>query len=89
MVLFKRSSSSENWSLYDNERKGYNPQSFGLRPNINLVESEYGSSDTVDFVSNGFKIREGGTNINNGTYIFAAFAESPFCTSSGVPNNAR
>ena len=89
MVLFKRSSSTENWSLYDNKRKGYNPQSFGLRPNTNLAESEYGTTDTVDFLANGFKIRESGTNINNGTYVYCAWAESPLVNSNGVPCNAR
>jgi len=79
-VLFKRSSSNENWSLYDNKRLGYNPQAYGLRPNTDLPESAYGAGGTagaVDFVSNGFKIRESGTNINSGTYIYMAFAEQP------------
>tara|TARA_R110002126_G_scaffold109643_1_gene246548 strand:+ start:341 stop:1372 length:1032 start_codon:yes stop_codon:yes gene_type:complete len=88
-VLFKRSSAAENWSLYDNKRLGYNPQSYGLRPNINLAESEYATTDSVDFVSNGFKIREAGTNINDGTYIYLAFAEEPFVTSTGIPATAR
>jgi hypothetical protein len=72
-VLFKRSSATENWSLYDNKRLGYNPQSYGLRPNISSAESEYATTASVDFVSNGFKIREAGTNINNGTYILPSF----------------
>jgi hypothetical protein len=91
-VLFKRSSSNENWSLYDNKRLGYNPQAYGLRPNIDLPESTYGAggaAGAVDFVSNGFKIRESGTNINSGTYIYMAFAENPFVTSTGIPTTAR
>jgi len=34
----------------------------------------------LDFLSNGFKMRAGnaGDNASGGTYIFAAFAESPF-----------
>jgi hypothetical protein len=91
-VLFKRSSSTENWSLYDNKRLGYNPQAYGLRPNVDLEESAYGgggAAGAVDFVSNGFKIRESGTNINNGTYIYAAFAENPFVSSTQIPTTAR
>ena len=91
-VLFKRSSSVENWSLYDNKRLGYNPQAYGLRPNINLEESAYGQAGTagaVDFVSNGFKIRESGTNINSGTYIYMAFAENPLVAGNYVPTTAR
>ena len=91
-VLFKRTSSTENWSLYDNKRLGYNPQAYGLRPNLDLEESAYGGGGTagaVDFVSNGFKIRESGTNINNGTYIYMAFAENPFVSSTLIPTTAR
>ncbi len=91
-VLFKRSSSGENWSLYDNKRLGYNPQAYGLRPNINLAESTYGAGGTagaVDFVSNGFKIRESGTNINDGTYIYMAFAEAPLVGTNNIPCTAR
>jgi len=88
-VMFKRTSAVENWSLYDNKRLGYNPQSYGLRVNTNLAESQYGSTDTVDFVSNGFKIRESGTNINSGTYIYMAFAENPLVGTNNIPATAR
>jgi hypothetical protein len=88
-VLFKRSSATENWSLYDNKRLGYNPQSYGLRPNIDSAESEYATTASVDFVSNGFKIREAGTNINNGTYIYLAFAEEPLVGTNNIPATAR
>ena len=88
-VLFKRSSSTENWSLYDNKRLGYNPQSYGLRPNIANAESQYATTASVDFVSNGFKIREAGSNINDGTYIYMAFAEAPLVGSNNVPATAR
>jgi hypothetical protein len=41
------------------------------------------SPSQIDFISNGFKLRgtAAGLNANGGTYIFAAFAESPFKTS--------
>ena len=87
-VLFRKRE-GENWSLYDDKRKGYNPQSFGLRPNTNLAESEYGGAGLgVDFLSNGFKIREGGTNINNGSYIYMAFGQTIVGTNN-TPANAR
>ena len=45
----------------------------------------------VDFYSNGFKIRGAGnpTNTSADTYVYMAFAEQPFVTSSGVPATAR
>ena len=49
------------------------------------------SFNYIDFLSNGFKIR-GSDARNNGsgaTYIYMAFAESPFVNSNGIPNNAR
>jgi len=91
-VLFKRSSAVENWSLYDNKRANeYNPTAYGLRPNINNAESAYGAGGAaggIDILSNGFKIREGGTNINDGTYIYMAFGQS-LVGSNNVPCTAR
>ncbi len=45
----------------------------------------------MDFLSNGFKLRttDGDSNASGGIYIFMAFAENPFVTSSGVPTTAR
>ena len=38
----------------------------------------------------GFKARDtgGDMNDNGGTYVYAAFAQSPFVTSTGVPTTA-
>ena len=46
---------------------------------------------SVDLLSNGFKHRGvgGDTNVSGADYIYMAFAESPFVTSNGTPNNAR
>ena len=45
----------------------------------------------MDFLSNGFKLRVNDDEFNGSgrTYIYMAFAESPFVNSNGVPNNAR
>ena len=43
----------------------------------------------VDFHSNGFKLRKNDDINNAETYIYAAFAESPFVNSNGVPTTAR
>ena len=50
------------------------------------------SGKSIDFLSNGFKLR--GTNSNawnasGGTYIYMAFAEEPLVSSNGVPATAR
>ena len=91
-VLFKRGSDTENWSLYDNKRaNAYNPTAYGLRPNISNNESAYGaggSAGGIDILSNGFKIREGGTNINDGTYLYMAFGQT-IVGSNNIPATAR
>ena len=88
MLIYKRTDSTANWSIFDNKRSVYNQISHQLNPNISNAE---GDSNRGDFVSNGWKIRAtaGSTNASGGTYIYMAFAESPFVTSSGVPATAR
>jgi len=78
-VLFKKSSGTNNWNLYDNKRDTFNPESNLLYPSLSDAEASFSG---VDFVSNGIKIKTSNTNFNDsgGTYIFMAFAEAPFVT---------
>jgi len=75
------------WLMYDSARNTYNVISEGpLQPN--LAGTPYGSGYYgVDFLSNGFKLRESTTNLNASgeTHLFMAFAESPFA----LNNRAR
>ena len=89
--LLKSSSSgtsSFDWVLLDNKRPGYNVVNKLLYPNGNFAE---GTADIGDFTSNGFKIRSSNQTFNKSgdTFIYMAFAESPFVSSSGVPTTAR
>jgi hypothetical protein len=59
-----------------------------LRPNTADVEGSYATSDSIDFVSNGFKIRTSGTALNDGTYIYMAIGQSLVGTNN-VPCTAR
>ena len=45
----------------------------------------------MDILSNGFKCRGSGndTNLDDGRYIYMAFAEHPFVSSENVPVTAR
>ena len=77
-VLLKKSSAAgDNWSIYDTGRDPYNVATKYLIPNSSQTE---GSTTSLDFVSNGFKIRASGSWINtaSATYIYMAFAENPF-----------
>jgi len=71
------------WGISDAARSDSNVVSLGFAADQNLAEFS-GSSTTaspyLDYLSNGFKSRNtgGGQNASGVTYIFAAFAESPF-----------
>ena len=88
MVIVKLSSGSNNWNIHDNKRDTFNVVDRKLEPNVSDAESE---DSPKDFLSNGFKCRGTGGNLNasGSTYIYMAFAEQPFVTSSGVPACAR
>ena len=66
-----------NWLIWDAARTTYNLVDYALYPNGSNVEV---SGWSLDFLANGFKIRDTEANLNESgsTHIFAAFAESPF-----------
>jgi hypothetical protein len=82
-VLVKRSSDTEGWYVKDIARNpNGNEVDLSLSPNDNSAEfTTIGStcSTCVDFLSNGFKLRGDDTQSNAAsTYIYLAFAETPF-----------
>ena len=87
-VLQKNISVTQGWQLQDNKRLGYNPDNYLLQPHTDQSES---ALQRVDLLSNGFKVRttDAGQNASGNNYIYMAFAESPFTTSTGVPTTAR
>jgi hypothetical protein len=88
-ILFKKiNSAGTSWMLYDNKREPNNPVDQVLYPSLLNAES---AGDATDILSNGFKQRSTGSsqNASGDTYIYMAFAESPFVTSTGTPTTAR
>ena len=80
----------DNWEIRDNKRNDFNPQGKALYPN--LTAAEYNATAiATDSLSNGFKVRatDHGLNESGQTYIYMAFAENPFVTSTGIPTTAR
>jgi hypothetical protein len=75
-VMFKMTSSTNNWIIMDSERNTYNVVDKYLLPNASDAEASY---SVVDFLSNGFKIRNTSTGWNGSgsTYVYACFAENP------------
>ena len=90
-VIMKRTDNTGAWHLFDNKRSGYNYANDVLQPQVGDAELSGQTYQFVDFLSNGFKVRRAthGPNISGGTYIYMAFAENPFTTSTGIPTTAR
>ena len=78
-IMVKRSNTTGNWIIQDSARDTSNVGERWLFADSATSEAT-GSSRYYDFVSNGIKFRNGGTGVNNSgsTYIYMAFAESPF-----------
>ena len=89
LIVKESSSAGNNWQIGDNKRNGYNV--IAPRLETSTSDSEYTNLSWVDFVSNGFKIRssDGAFNTSGNTYIYMAFAENPFVTSTSIPTTAR
>ena len=79
------------WTLFDNKRAGFNELNYTLQPDNSNAQNTGGGNGRIDMLSNGFKLRttDAGINGSGSTYIFMAFAENPFVTSTGVAGLAR
>jgi len=78
-ILIKNTSTTADWCLFDTARDTYNQALGLLNPNLSNAENILGSG--LDILSNGFKLRrDASPAINNSanTFVYAAFAESPF-----------
>lgn len=81
-VMIKCSSAAGNdWPIIDTSRATYNVAGPELYADLSQAES---TSNYIDIVSNGFKIRSTGGQVNTSatTYIYAAYAENPFNNSN-------
>jgi hypothetical protein len=81
-VMIKRTDTTlRPWCIHDTGRDISNVSNSELEANSSTAENGGTYPGDLDILSNGFKLREGSTawiNESGGTYIFAAFAESPF-----------
>ena len=76
-VMCKRTDSTGNWPVNDAVRSPYIPTNLPLFIDQSAAD---GSGINMDFIANGFKIRDSSVTFNasGGTYIYLAFAEHPF-----------
>ena len=84
------SGGSDNWNIVDNKRAPFNEAENTIRANLSSAEYT-GTAYGIDILSNGFKCRttDGNFNGSGSIYIYMAFAENPFVSSTGIPAMAR
>jgi hypothetical protein len=77
-ILWKNASAVHGWYCYDTARQTYNAMVTYLSPTFSDAEATNGGA--MDILSNGFKVRNTGGDMNasGNTIIYMAFAESPF-----------
>ncbi len=78
-VMIKQSNGVSHWQIHDTVRDTYNVMGYQLHANATDTDAS-ASAYYIDCLSNGFKLRmtHAGQNGNGNTYIYLAFAESPF-----------
>jgi hypothetical protein len=79
-LMVKRSSATSDWFIIDTSRNPYNEATTSLFANASNADYTL-TTGGFDIVSNGFKLRVGSgfnPNASGETYIYMAFAESPF-----------
>ena len=87
--ILKRTDSAAGWYMIDNKRgNNFNVIDKYLQPSTGASEQ---TTTFADFVSNGVKLKTSSDdlNVSGGNFIYIAFAESPFVTSTGIPGTAR
>ena len=89
-VMVKSIDASEHWNI-PVDTYSYNGVDKSVSPNLTNAERDMSGGDAMDFLSNGFKIRNSDNNYSNSgaTFIYMAFAEQPSKTMFGLDANAR
>ena len=93
-VMVKKTSGSHDWYIqygnttFDDVSQAVNPVKSSLIANSSGAKA---TENSMDFLSNGFKLRTSGNghNTSGDTYLYMAFAQNPFVNSNGTPSNAH
>ena len=85
LLIVKRTDAGASWEMADSLRDPFNAVTSILQADTSGAESTFsGTTDLYDFLSNGFKLRASHADFNGsgGTFIYMAFAKSPFKTAT-------
>ena len=79
-ILFKNTSTTTNWEIYDTTRQPSNVALGPIYANLSNAEESHATLPALDILSNGFKPRSTWAEFNTSghTYVYLAFAEQPF-----------
>ena len=90
-LMLKCSDAAGAWNIYDNARNKLNPKDKIIQADSAAAEITHASNYDIDFLSNGFKIRNSTSSINhNGRFFqFMAIAKNPFIGDGTNPGTAR
>ena len=88
LMIKNTSTGSTKWTICDSKRDGFNDNNHRLFASETEAES---TSNPWEMYSNGFKMTTTGSFVNasGSNYIYMAFAEHPFTSSTGTPVTAR
>ena len=91
-IMIKSTQASMSWDIIDSARSTSNVMDDYFTANTSDPQGTSGTKN-IDFLSNGFKCRDDNNiNFSDHTYIYMAFAENPFVTSTSansIPTTAR
>ena len=73
-MILKRKDSTGNWLVFDDKRESYNVDNDALFAHSSTSES---TTDYLDLLSNGFKVRSSNSSIGSGDLVGFAVASSP------------
>ena len=75
-VMVKVTNTTNSWDMYDSARNPFNDVDLRMYADLNNADN---SDPSIDFVSNGFKLRDtlGANNGSGNSYIYMAFASEP------------
>jgi len=78
-IIYKRSTDSNYFYLLDTARNTINGEALKLLAPIGVTESGHGTSNKMDFLSQGFKMYTsgGGLNGSGGNYVYIAWGDQP------------
>ena len=84
-ILFKNLDSGQHWQLIESGTDTNNARTNAFYPSFNNA-METNDAFAVDFLSNGFKVRNTNStmNTNNQTYAYVSFARNPFKTARAM-----